>query len=184
MFVSLRMFGLRKIAIFGLKRKGGRVLGGAVRWAIIYCVRYMRIIDIHTHPAFEGKQYDRGSIDRTVAYGRSFGVERMVVLGDVLRYGRLPTAEQVQSINNKTIELLQWHPEYFIGFCFVNPMLGRTFVEEETERCIVEYGFRGIKLEISNNARDACMETSDGAGAEARCHRPAAFSRSDHHSAT
>lgn len=118
----------------------------------------MRIIDIHTHPVFEGQHYDRASVDRTVAYGRSFGIERMVVLGDVLRYGRLPTSKQVQAINDKTIELLQWHPDYFIGFCFINPVLGRTFVEEETERCIVAHGFRGIKLEISNNARDACME--------------------------
>jgi predicted TIM-barrel fold metal-dependent hydrolase len=118
----------------------------------------VRIIDFHTHPVFEGKHHDRAQIDRLVAYGRSLGVERMIVLGDVLRYGRLPTADQVQSINDVTRELLLWHPDYFVGFCFVNPMLGRAFVEDETDRCIVDRGFRGIKLEICNNARDDSME--------------------------
>ena len=116
------------------------------------------ILDIHTHPTFEGTYCDRKSIDEIVRYGRSLGVEQMVVLGDVLLYGRLPSAEQVRAINNKTMELLQWHPDYFIGFCFLNPLLGASFVKEETERCIVDYGFRGIKLEICNNARDDCME--------------------------
>ena len=81
----------------------------------------------------------------------------MVVLGDVLLYGRLPTADQVREINDKTIELLSWRPDYFIGFCFLNPLLGKSFVQEETARCIAEHGFKGIKLEISNNARDDCM---------------------------
>ena len=118
----------------------------------------MRIIDVHTHPVFEDKNTDRAGVERVVNYGRSFGVEKMVVLGDVLLYGRLPTADQVRSINDTTIELLSWYPDYFIGFCFLNPMLGATFVQEETERCIVEHGFKGIKLEISNNARDDCMQ--------------------------
>ena len=117
-----------------------------------------RAIDIHTHPTFEGVYSDRKSIDEVVSYGRDCGVEKMVVLGDVLLYGRLPTAAQVIEINNKTAELVRWHPDYFIGFCYLNPVLGEQFVLEETERCIGDLGFKGIKLEISNNARDDCME--------------------------
>ena len=42
------------------------------------------------------------------------------------------------------------------GFCYVNPLLGARAVTREVERCVAR-GFRGIKLEIANNARDACM---------------------------
>ena len=116
-----------------------------------------RIFDVHTHPTFEGKNTKKNAIDELVEYSRSLGVEGMVVLGDVFLHGRLPTADQVKEINNKTIELIQWHPHFFVGFCFLNPLLGEAFVREETERCIQQEGFRGIKLEICNNARDSCM---------------------------
>ena len=116
-----------------------------------------RIFDIHTHPTFEGKNTERADIDALVRYGKSLGVEGMVILGDVLLYGRLPTAAQVREINDKTFELMKWHPDYFIGFCFLNPLLGETFVQDETERCIEVRKFSGIKLEICNNARDDCM---------------------------
>ncbi len=112
------------------------------------------IIDIHTHPTLFGKGGSRAEVDRLVAYGRSLGVERMVILGDVLLHGRLPTHAQVQAINDKTIELTSWYPDYFLGFCFLNPTLGEAHVMAETRRCIGKHGFRGIKLEICNNARD------------------------------
>ena len=117
----------------------------------------MRIFDVHTHPTFEATRTDRKSISDLVSYSKSLGVEGMVVLGDVLLYGRTPTAAEVQSINDKTAELMSWFPDYFHGFCFLNPLLGRRFVHDETDRCIGELGFKGIKLEICNNARDEAM---------------------------
>ena len=116
-----------------------------------------RVFDVHTHPTFEGKNTEKSSIDEIVAYGRALGVEGMVVLGDVFLHGRLPTAPQVVEINDKTAELMKWHPDYFVGFCFLNPLLGEAFVQDETARCIEQFGFSGIKLEICNNARDDCM---------------------------
>ncbi len=118
----------------------------------------MRIYDVHTHPTFEATRTDRESLQELVTYAKSLSVEGMVVLGDVLLYGRTPTAAEVRLINDKTLELTEWFPEYFTGFCFLNPLLGKSFVEEETDRCIGEHGFRGIKLEICNNARDDVME--------------------------
>ena len=117
-----------------------------------------RILDVHTHPTFEGQNTEKCQVDELVRYGQSLGVQQMVVLGDVFLHGRLPTASQVKDINDKTAELITWYPDYFIGFCFLNPLLGEAFVHDETERCIRENGFQGIKLEICNNARDACME--------------------------
>jgi hypothetical protein len=113
-----------------------------------------RIIDSHTHPTLYGKNSTRTEVGRIVSYGQSFGVEKMVVLGDVLLYGRLPNREQVQAINDKTLELTSWFPDYFVGFCFLNPTLGEQHVLAETNRCIRDRGMKGIKLEICNNASD------------------------------
>lgn len=118
----------------------------------------MRAIDIHTHPVFFGEGCTRAAADRFAAYGLEHGVGRMIALGDVLVFGRLPTAKQIALINDQTHSILRWRPDYFVGFCALNPVLGARAVEREVERCVGGLGFRGIKLEISNNARDACMK--------------------------
>jgi hypothetical protein len=116
----------------------------------------MSIIDAHTHPVFFGAGRRPSEVSQLVRRARALGIDRMVALGDVLRHGRLPTARQVAAINHETTELLRAHPDFFIGFCFLNPRLGERAMQREVERA-VERGFRGLKLEISNNARDACM---------------------------
>jgi len=117
----------------------------------------MRIIDVHTHPIFLGQGRKESEIRRLVAHGRSHGVERMVALGDVLNYGARPDEAQLVAINNETGHLQQLHPDYFIGFCYLNPLLGETAVRREVERCVTQFGSKGIKLEIANNASAACM---------------------------
>ena len=117
----------------------------------------MRAIDLHTHPVLFQSGSSRPEVDAFAAYGLRHGVERMVSLGDVLAFGRSPTAKQVTLINDQTAQLLRWRPDYFFGFCALNPTLGARAVEREVERCVGGLGFRGLKLEISNNARDACM---------------------------
>jgi predicted TIM-barrel fold metal-dependent hydrolase len=115
-----------------------------------------RIIDVHTHPILFEANETKEEVGRIIDYSRRFGYERMVILGDVLRFGKEPTAKQVRVINDWTIRNLEWYPDFFIGFCFLNPVLGARAVRREVKRC-VERGFRGIKLEICNNARDRVM---------------------------
>jgi len=117
----------------------------------------MRIIDVHTHPIFFRAGSKRSDVAHLVAHGRSLGIERMISLGDVLLYGKHPTAAQVSALNDTNARLQAWHPDYFVSFCFLNPVLGERAVMREVERCVTKYGFKGIKLEISNNAREACM---------------------------
>lgn len=117
----------------------------------------MRIIDVHTHPIFNPGGDHEAEIRKFVAYGRAHGVERMVALGDVLRYGPRPSAEQLVKLNDENGWLQELYPDYFCGFCYLNPTLGERAVMQETERCVGKYGFKGIKLEIANNAADACM---------------------------
>ncbi len=82
----------------------------------------------------------------------------MVGLGDVLLYGRNFTAEQIVEVNDDSAKVQAMYPDYFRFFCFLNPRLGEKAVMGEVERCVDKYGFIGIKLEICNNARDACMK--------------------------
>jgi predicted TIM-barrel fold metal-dependent hydrolase len=117
----------------------------------------MRIIDAHTHPVFLGEGRKASDVSRLVARGRALGIERMVGLGDVLIHGRNFTAAQIVAVNDESARIQRMAPDYFRFFCFLNPRLGANAVLSEVERCVTRYGFIGLKLEICNNARDACM---------------------------
>lgn len=117
----------------------------------------MRIIDIHTHPIMRQDQRGREEAARLIRRARAHGIVHLGVLGDVLAFGRSPTERQLRRINDETAELMRAHPGYVTGFCHLNPTLGGRAVRREIERCVA-HGFRGLKLEIANNARDACMD--------------------------
>lgn len=125
----------------------------------------MKIIDVHAHPVFFGKGKTKPETDKLVAYAKSLGIEKMVCLGDVLVHGPNPSAEQLEAINTQSEQLLAWHPDFFIPFCYLNPTLGEKSLRSELDRCIAA-GFQGIKLEIANNARDPVMEPLMRAAAE------------------
>ena len=116
----------------------------------------MSIFDVHTHPIFAAEGCTRETVDSFFAHARAQGITHLVALGDVLAYGRLPTAEQIRRINDDTAWLVASYPREVTGFCYLNPVLGEREVRSEVERCAA-LGLRGVKLEIANNARDACM---------------------------
>ena len=116
----------------------------------------MRAIDVHTHPILRDDRRSRAGAAQLIARARAHGIRHLVVLGDVLAYGRSPTAAQLKKINDDTFWLMRRYPGVITGFCHLNPTLGARAVWRETERCVAR-GFRGLKLEIANNARDACM---------------------------
>jgi predicted TIM-barrel fold metal-dependent hydrolase len=116
----------------------------------------MRAIDVHTHPILRDDNRGRAGAAQLIRRARAHGIRHIVALGDVLGFGPRPTAKQLRIINDETFWLMQRYPGYVTGFCYVNPRLGARAVTREIERCAVR-GFRGIKLEIANNARDACM---------------------------
>jgi predicted TIM-barrel fold metal-dependent hydrolase len=116
----------------------------------------MRAIDVHTHPLLRDDRRDRAGAAQLIRRARAQGIEHIVVLGDVLAYGRSPADAQIRRINDDTFWLMRRYPGYVTGFCYLNPVLGSRAVTREVERCVAR-GFRGIKLEIANNARDACM---------------------------
>lgn len=116
----------------------------------------MRVIDVHTHPILRHDRRGRAGAGQLLARARAHGIEHVVALGDVLGFGRQPSAAQIRLINDETAWLMAEYPGYVTGFCHLNPLLGAAAVRAEVERCVAR-GFRGLKLEIANNAADACM---------------------------
>jgi len=116
----------------------------------------MRAIDIHTHPLLRDDHRGRAGAAQLIGRAKANGIEHIVALGDVLGFGRKPTEAQIRRINDETAWLMKSHAGYVTGFCYLNPLLGERAVGREVDRCVAR-GFRGIKLEIANNARDACM---------------------------
>lgn len=116
----------------------------------------MRIIDVHTHPILREANLGRDTAERFIARAKARGIVHIVVLGDVLVHGAKPSDRQVREINDDTAWLTREFPGYVTGFCYLNPTLGAKHVRDEVARC-VDLGFRGIKLEIANNAADPCM---------------------------
>ncbi len=116
----------------------------------------MHIIDVHTHPILRDDRRGRAGAEQLMARARAHGIRHLVVLGDVLAFGRSPTAAQIRLINDETHELMRRHPGFVTGFCHLNPTLGARAVRAEVARGVAR-GFRGLKLEIANNAADAVM---------------------------
>lgn len=126
----------------------------------------MKIIDAHTHPQFTTPWEDpyllrlsRRSIAEIVSDSRAAGIEQMVVLGDILRFGPNPEPEQVREINEDTAQLMRDHPDFFIGYCYLNPQHDESVLRAEAQRFIVEGGFCGIKLEVDMVASDPRLGT-------------------------
>ncbi len=104
-------------------------------------------IDIHTHNTLS----DTASIIEAALRN---DIKKLVLLGDVLRFGYYPTEDQIYELNNGTIENVRKYSAECCGFCFLNPANDLDFTLKEIERCISDHGFKGVKLEVSLNCRD------------------------------
>lgn len=110
------------------------------------------ICDIHTH------NFQSSTVD-IYAEARRCGIDRILLLGDVLRHGETPDAAQVQEINNDTIAEVAAHRDMADGFCFMNPALEPDFIRSEVARCFAHEGIKGVKLEISLCCQSPLMKT-------------------------
>lgn len=115
------------------------------------------IIDIHGHPYFDEPRQRVECIDGIVREARRLGIDRLALLGNVVRFGFRQNARQVRLVNDLTLAMQRRHPDFLIGFCFLNPKLDRPFLAREIERSL-EGGLRGIKLECDVDARDRRLD--------------------------
>ena len=79
------------------------------------------VIDIHAHNTLSGTDI----LIKTESYN---GVKKIVLLGDVLRFGAYPTEEHVHEINNCTIKNVEKFSDKCLGFCFLNPAKGAAVI--------------------------------------------------------
>lgn len=87
------------------------------------------------------------------------GIERVVALGNLVAVGgACPTPEQICTINDNTLGAMRAHPDFFIGFCYLNPGHDPDFTLGEIERCVVRGGMLGLKLWIAVRATDRCHD--------------------------
>jgi predicted TIM-barrel fold metal-dependent hydrolase len=112
----------------------------------------MTVIDFHTH-----SRLSVGDLGPWIAYTRRCGIDRIVLLGDVLGHGYNPDAAQVREINDGTFALVRKHRELCDGFCFLNPTLESRSCLEELDRCR-SLGARGVKMEVSAFASDERLD--------------------------
>lgn len=107
----------------------------------------MQVIDSHVHTTTE-------DCDDLINYAKKLNICKCFLLGDVLKYGYNQNEEQVKEINDLTINLTKKYPDFFVGFCYINPRNSKKFIEEEVKRCILKNNLKGIKLEASSLASD------------------------------
>ncbi|MFH1570577.1 MAG: amidohydrolase family protein [Gemmatimonadota bacterium] len=114
------------------------------------------IFDIHVHARLT--EHPLPVAADLMARGRKLGIEGMLLLGDVLRFGFDAKAEDIARINDHTLRLAAEWPAYFRGLCFLNPANDPRFIAEEMARCLAAPGMVGVKLEVDVNARDARLD--------------------------
>lgn len=117
----------------------------------------MKVIDIHTHPIFFGENAKPAETRQMIQREKKQGFVHVVALPDVLRYGRLPDEKQSRILNDEMMSVVKIGRGFVTGFCGLNPKLGAKAVRAEVDRCVGNGPLRGLKLEVSCNARDPDM---------------------------
>ena len=92
-----------------------------------------------------------------IRLARRHGITRAVALGNI-RGSQQPTIKDIQAINDNTLAATRNHPEFFIGFCYLNPAHPVQFCLAEIERCVVQGGMRGLKFLIAVRANDRRLD--------------------------
>ena len=119
------------------------------------------IIDFHVHIWAEGTPFYQGSPDDYVKKMDQLGIDKMVILG--VDHGKHDTgynrrASQARLIaferkighkttltNKHLYDFVKVHPDRLVGFGSIHPD-GNYNLEEEFDRCVNDYGFKGFKL--------------------------------------
>ena len=109
------------------------------------------IIDAHIH----NSQPDFKNMDLLLKHSKHIGIKLVWNLGDVLAYGLTPSAQEVKSINDRSLQLDEKYSNSMRSFCFLNPANETKFSLDEMDRCrdIMGSSFLGIKLEAGLNCR-------------------------------
>ncbi len=117
----------------------------------------MNPIDIHIHPDPAGRPHlsGAGMAEAMVGLMDHAGLAMCGILGEV-HPGQ--DAASVRRGNDYTQATVSARPERLFGLCFVNPGLEANAVRDELDQRLSHPAFRGIKLELDVNCRDARLD--------------------------
>ena len=122
------------------------------------------IVDIHVHTRSPGFRYNAAEVEALKAYARRAGVERVVHLYDIAVTRDIelpdegPPPEEVRASNDLVMAMVERHPDFITGFCFLNAANDPSFLLDEIERTVVNGNLSGIKLEAWVRATDPRLD--------------------------
>jgi predicted TIM-barrel fold metal-dependent hydrolase len=119
------------------------------------------IIDFHVHIWEEGTPFHQGSPDDYVKKMDLLGIDKMCILGvdqgkHDEKYNKRPSQVRLAAFEKKfghkttmpnkfVYDFVKVHPDRLVGFGSLHPDSDYNLVDE-FERCVNDYGFKGIKL--------------------------------------
>lgn len=124
------------------------------------------IIDVHVHTHSPGHHYDPDEIATSIRLARRAGIDHVVQLHNLIGhpanaegYSSLsPSPTFVRQSNDLVMRIVAGHPEFYSGFCYLNPAHEQRFTLAEIERCVVQGNLRGIKLWVAMHATDTRLD--------------------------
>ncbi|HEU5424501.1 MAG TPA: amidohydrolase family protein [Nitrolancea sp.] len=117
------------------------------------------IVDIHIHLHSAGCRYDQHEVAECMRLARRAGIERAIYLFNLADTGGYdPAPGDVRRSNDLGLRLVTEHPDFFTGFCYLNPAHDPGFIEEELARCVADGPLQGIKLWVAVKATDPRLD--------------------------
>ena len=124
------------------------------------------IIDVHVHTRSSGFRYDPDELALSIRLARRSGIDRVVQLhnlvtgvDDVDRYNmQNPSPRTVQESNDLAMRIVREHPDFYLGFCYLNPAHDQQFISAEIARCVDNGNLCGIKLWVAVHATDTRLD--------------------------
>jgi predicted TIM-barrel fold metal-dependent hydrolase len=119
----------------------------------------MTIIDIHVHHTWANPTDPPWPlIEETFALAAQCGIAKVGLLGTYSFHGYDPTPEGIRDCNTHAARIVERYPDQAYSFCYLNPAHDPAFIQAELDRCVGDFGMKGIKLWIAVNARDARLD--------------------------
>ncbi len=118
-------------------------------------------LDMHVHPLDCFGPYQVAHVEEDAALLRAAaersGVARMCLFSLHSTCPREPTVEQCRQANDYVLRLRDEDADFFLPFCYVNPMYPDEAVRE-IERCVGRERMVGVKLWVARRATDAGLD--------------------------
>jgi len=119
------------------------------------------VLDVHVHPLSCFGPYRVGDVKEDVAYLRAAaeraGVAKMCIFSLYPTCPREPSVEQCREANDYVLRMRDEEDEFFLPFCYVNPMYPQEAVRE-IDRCVGAERMVGVKLWVARRATDSGLD--------------------------